>query len=28
LFRDVRYVQIVEGTTEIQHRILAKELGL
>lgn len=28
LYRDVRYFQIVEGTTEIQHRILAKELGL
>ncbi|MBN9323548.1 MAG: acyl-CoA dehydrogenase [Delftia acidovorans] len=28
LFRDVRYFQIVEGTTEIQHRILAKALGL
>jgi len=28
LYRDVRYFQIVEGTTEIQHRILAKALGL
>jgi alkylation response protein AidB-like acyl-CoA dehydrogenase len=28
LYRDVRYFQIVEGTTEIQHRIIAKELGL
>ena len=26
--RDVRFVQIVEGTTEIQHRIIAKQLGL
>lgn len=28
LYRDVRYFPIVEGTTEIQHRILSKELGL
>ena len=28
LYRDVRYFQIVEGTTEIQHRILAKAVGL
>ena len=28
LYRDVRFAQIVEGTSEIQHRILARQLGL